>query len=119
MDFGYVKRVQEWVELDNVLLKHKESIKEKVEQKKQLEDEIIEYVETNKLDSLCLNITDGKIKFGKRSVTQPLSVKILRQVLEKYVQEKPGLNLDITEVCDYVVSNLEKKTQIFLKREII
>lgn len=115
MDLSYVKRVQEWVEIDNVILKNKEQIQEKVEKKKQLEDEILEYVSTNKLENLCLNISDGTIKFSKRSTTQPLSMKVLRNLLEQYNKDK---NINVNEICDYVASNLEKKSQVFLRREI-
>lgn len=119
MDLSYVKRIQEWVELDNLILKNKEQIQEKVEKKKQLEEEILDYVETNKLENLCLNISDGKIKFNKRSTTQPLSMKILRQLMEKYNLEKDNNTfININEICDFIASNLEKKSQIFLKREI-
>lgn len=118
MDFNYVKRVQEWVELDNQVLKNKEEMKTTLDRKKELEEDILDYVETNKLDSLCLNISDGTIKFGKRSSTQPLSIKLIRQTLEKYVQEKPSLRLDVNEVCDYIASNLEKKTATYLRRDI-
>ena len=117
MDFTYVKRVQEWVELDNKVLRNKELIKDVTERKKQLEEDILEYVETNKLDSLCLNISDGTIKFGKRSSTQPLSIKYIRQTIEKYAEEK-SLAIDVNELCDYISSNLEKKTQTYLKRDI-
>ena len=117
MDFTYVKRVQEWVELDNQVLRNKELIKDVTERKKQLEEDILEYVETNKLDSLCLNISDGTIKFGKRSSTQPLSIKYIRQTIEKYAEEK-SLAIDVNELCDYISSNLEKKTQTYLKRDI-
>lgn len=117
MDLSCVKRIQEWVELDNVILKNKEQIQDKVDKKKQLEEEILEYVETNKLDNLCLNISDGTIKFGKRTSTQPLSMKILRQMLEKYNADK-HTSININEVCDHIVSNLEKKNQTFLKRDI-
>ncbi len=47
MDIAYIKKVQDWVECDNKILKSKESIKETVEKKKQLEEEIVQYVEDN------------------------------------------------------------------------
>ncbi len=117
MDLTCVKRVQEWVELDNMILKNKEQIQEKVEKKKQLEEEILDYVETNKLENLCLNISDGTIKFCKRTSTQPLSMKTLRQLLEKYNKDKNS-SVNINDICDFIATNLEKKNQTYLKRDI-
>ncbi len=117
MELPYVKRIQEWVEIDNLILKNKEQIQEKVDRKKQLEEEILEYVEENKLDNLCLNSSDGTIKFSKRNTTQPLSMKVLKQLFEKYNTDK-NKNINVNELCDFISSNLEKKNQVFLKREI-
>lgn len=116
MDLHYIKRVQEWVEIDNKLLKNKEEVKEFIERKKELEEDIIKYVENSKLDNLCLTITDGTIKFAKKSQTQGLSMRIIKLILEKYNIDKSVINID--EVCEYISSNLEKKNQIYMKRDI-
>jgi hypothetical protein len=117
MDLTYVKKVQEWVELDNKVLKNKEQIKDVVEKKKCLEDDIIHYIEESKFDNLNLSISDGNIRFSKKTSTQPLSIKTLKVLLDKYQAEhKTSVNVD--EICDYIVANLEKKTTMFMKRDI-
>jgi arginine decarboxylase-like protein len=115
MELNYIKRVQDWVDTDNKLLKLKEDMKDPLEKKKQLEEEIITYVESNKLDSLCLNISDGTIKFSKRNQTQALSMRVIRTLLESY-SENDRINVD--EICDFITSNLEKKMIISMKRDI-
>lgn len=115
MELNYIKRVQDWVENDNKLLKLKEDMKDPIEKKKQLEDEILTYVESNKLDNLCLNISDGTIKFSKRNQTQPLSLRVIKSLLEGY-SETNRINVD--DICDFISSNLEKKTIISMKRDI-
>lgn len=117
MDLSYINRVKEWVEIDNKLLRNKNELKDIVEKKKNLEDEILEYVESNKLENLCLNITDGTVKFSKRNQTQGLSIKVIKSMLENY-NIKKNKELDVDEICDFIVTNLEKKTQIFMKRDI-
>jgi len=117
MDLSYINRVKEWVEIDNKLLRSKNELKDIVDRKKQLEEDIIGYVETNKLDNLCLNITDGTVKFSKRNQTQSLSIKVIKSILESYIDKKNN-NIDVDDICDFIVTNLEKKTQIFMKRDI-
>lgn len=117
MDLSYINRVKEWVEIDNKLLRSKNELKDNIERKKQLEEEILEYVESNKLDNLCLNITDGTVKFSKKNQTQSLSIKVVKSMLESYIDKK-NKKLDVDDICDFIVTNLEKKTQIFMKRDI-
>jgi hypothetical protein len=117
MDITYVKKVQEWVELDNKILKNKDEIKDTVEKKKDLEDDILQYIEENKFDNLSLSISDGNIKFAKKTNTQPLSIKTIKTILEKYKFEK-NVALDADDICAFVSSNLEKKSSVFMKRDI-
>lgn len=116
MDISYVKKVQEWVECDNKILKSKEAIKEVVEKKKELEEDIIQYVENNKYDKLTLNITDGAIKFSKRNSTQPLSMKVLRAILQKYCDQEE--HIDVAAIMKFVGESLETKQKVCMNREI-
>jgi hypothetical protein len=117
MDITYVKKVQEWVELDNKIVRNKDEMKETIEKKKDLEDDILQYIEENKFDNLSLSISDGNIKFAKKTNTQPLSIKTIKTLLEKYKVEK-NITLDIDDVCTFISSNLEKKSSTFMKRDI-
>lgn len=116
MDIAYIKKVQEWVECDNKILKNKETMKETIEKKKQLEEDIVQYVEDNKYDKLTLNITDGNIKFSKRNVTQPLSMKVLRGILEKYSTTEE--HIDVGNIIKYISESLETKQKVHMAREI-
>jgi hypothetical protein len=116
MDQEYVQKVQEWVILDNKLLKNKEQIQNDTEKKRELEGEIIEYISKNKLDNLSLTISDGKIKFSKRVTTQSLSMKTLRELLDNYFTENSSTN--VNTILNYISSKLEKKTQVVMKREL-
>lgn len=117
MDINYMKKIQDWVKLDNTIMHNKEEIHIVSERKKELEDDITSYVEKNKLDNLTLNITDGFIKFSKRTTTQSLSIKVIKLLLDKYSTEY-NQNLNIDEICDYLTANLEKKQTISMKRDI-
>lgn len=116
MDLEYIQKVKEWVEMDNQILSNKEQIKDVVERKKELEEEILTYIEHNKFDNLSLNISDGTIKFSKRNTSQPLSMRTLRIILNKYSHEKT--TIDVDGICEFISTNLEKKTSIGMKRDI-
>lgn len=116
MEADYISKVQQWVEYDNKIVRNKQTIQEVVEKKKAVEEDILTYIEKNKFDKFTINISDGNIKFSKRNVTQPLSMKVLRNALEKYSAEKN--DIDVEEILDYVSEALEVKSKYFMKREI-
>jgi hypothetical protein len=131
MDATYINKVKKWVEIDNKILrtqdslkpyidaieKNKEDVKPLMEQKKQIEDEIVSYIESNKLEKLTVNITDGAIKFGKKTTQQPVTLKLLKAILDKYSEEE-DCDVDTAKLYDFILDNLEKKTTFFMKREI-
>ena len=114
MDPVYVEKVQEWVNLDNQLIKNKQAIQNLVEKKKELETDILDYISTKNLDNMSLTISDGKIKFPKRMTTQSLSIKILRELLEKYFKDQHN----VENIIEFINANLDKKMQITMKSEI-
>lgn len=114
MDPTYVAKVQEWVVCDNILTKNKEELKKVQDKKKELEEEILTYIEDNKYDKLVINISDGVIKFGKRNITQPLSMKLLRTMLGTYENGA----LDVDSIMKHIEDSLESKPKSIMKREI-
>lgn len=113
MDPQHIKKVQEWVECDNKILKYKKAMKEYQDKKQELEDEILEYVEKQNLSSFSLTISDGQIKFAKRSVTQSLSIKTLRTALETYED-----NINVESLIRHISSKLETKQKVFMNRRL-
>jgi hypothetical protein len=117
MDLEYFKKVQEWVGLDNIIQTSKDELKPIIEQKAALETDILTYIEEKKFEDLTVNITDGTIKFGKKTVTQGLSGKVVKGMLDTYAQEK-GITIDVDDFCNYMARNLEKKISISMKRSM-
>lgn len=116
MDPVYVDKVKQWVEFDNILLKHKETVKDVQEKKKELEEAILKYVEDHKYDRLVINISDGHIKFGKRNVTQPLSMKTLKVLLDKYSAQEESI--DVPTLMKFINDNLDVKAKTVMNREV-
>ena len=125
MDNTYVQKVKEWVSLDNHVLhgnegiKHiKDNMQDIVDKKRELEVDIVDYIEKNKYEKLTLNIGDGTIKFGKKTSVPPISLKLVKIILEKYSNENPSEHLNITKIGDFLVDNLERKTSVYIRREL-
>lgn len=118
MDLEYVQKLQKWVEYDNKILQNKDALHEVSEKKKAVEDEILGYIEKHKFDKFTVNISDGHIKFAKRNVTQPLSMKVLRAALEKYNEDPDKEDIPVDDLLEYVSEQLEVKSKYFMKREI-
>ena len=91
---------------------------EAMEQKKTIERQIVEYVQTNKLESMQLKISDGIITFAKKTTQKPLTQKYLRETLEKYAEENPAETINHVKILEYIVSNLEKKVDYSINRNV-
>lgn len=116
MEHQYVEKMTEWLELDNKAMKLKEQLQEVAEEKKGIEEEILKYVEDNGLDKITVNISDGSLKFPKRTTQQSISLKYLKTTLSKYSEQKQGVDAD--ELYKFLISNLETKTKMVIKRDI-
>ena len=115
MDPLHMQKIQQWVSLDNELLKNKDKIKDSIETKKNCEKQIIEYVEKNKQNNLIINISDGSIKFSNRTQSTAISLKFLKTVLEKYSTEKSTINHD--DLYNFIADNIEKKSVTIMERK--
>lgn len=121
MDASTVKKVQRWVELDNKIEMKKMKLKEYVEEKKELEEDIIEFVTKNDKKNLQINTSDGEINFVDQKSTQILTVKYLKDALGAYFQSKAkdaNDTPDIKSIVDFVCSNREIKHKVVMKRHI-
>ena len=77
MDNHYVDKMKEWIELDNVYGSLRQQLNDLADKKKELEDDILKYVEDNNLEKVVVTVSDGTLKFPKRSTQQSISLKFL------------------------------------------
>lgn len=117
MDPTYIKKIQQWVQYDNLVTKSKEDIKEVLEKRKELEDDIVNYIEQNKIDHLTVNISDGTIKFSRRNTTQSLTQKSVKTALDKYNKEHNS-KIDVDAILNYIKDALESKSKVVMVRDI-
>lgn len=132
MDIQYIELIKEWVKLDNIIQVNQEEVKKakddakkleervsaQVEQKKNIESEIVNYIQSNKLENIQLKISDGVITFGKKTSQKPMSQKFLRETMQKYADENPDENIQFEKILEYIGNNIEKKTTYEINRLI-
>lgn len=118
MDPNTVKKVQRWVELDNKIEMKKMKLKEYVDEKKDLEEDIIDFVTRNDKKNLQINTSDGQINFVEQKSTQLLTVKYLKEALHAYCEQQPTGALDAKSILDFICSNREVKQKVVMKRHI-
>ena len=132
MDTHYINLVKDWVKFDNIIARNNVEVKkvkddiktieervvDALDEKKKLEKDIIDYVQTSKLESMQLKISDGIITFSKMTTQKPLNQIWLGEILQKYSDENPDENLQYTKIIEYIMSNTEKKVDYSINRKI-
>ena len=115
----YVEKISKWVDLDNAVEKRKAKLKFYTDEKKKLEDDILDYVEDKEMTNLQINISDGYIKFFENKGFQGLSLKTLKELLKKYF-ETSNVSQSVTadNIYNFIIKNREVKTKLSIKRHI-
>ena len=78
---GFQEHVKKWVSLDTQLKLLNEKTKEIRNERNELTDSIIEFVEDNNLSSSTIKISDGKLKFAQNRQTAPITLGFLENCL--------------------------------------
>jgi hypothetical protein len=118
MNDNYIKKVKRWVDLDNAIEIKKSKIKNYSDERKKLETEIVDYITDNDMQNVQINISDGYIKFPENKTLQALSMKTLKDNLEKVFKEHPQSELTPEIIYKYILDNRETKSKIVIKRHI-
>ena len=117
MDSVVVKKVQRWVELDNKIEVKKIKMKEYQDEKKDLEDAIVDYIDSYDKKNLQINTSDGYINFTDNKQTQMLTLKFLRESLNAFFESQPS-EVTAGVIMDFVLKNREVKTKLVMRRHI-
>ena len=132
MDQKYIKLVQDWVKLDNVVLRNtldvktakdevkriEDSVATVIEEKKKIEKDIIDYVQKNKFETMQLKISDGTITFSKKTTQKPITQKFLKDALEQYSEEHVDEPFDFMKVYEYIIGKIEKTVNYSINRSL-
>jgi Family of unknown function (DUF5760) len=118
IDTEYTKKITRWVELDNIAEARKAKLKVCLDEKKLLEESILEYVEERDMQNVQINLPDGSIKFTESKGYQGVSLKALKDNITRYFRETPAENVAADDIYNFIVKHREVKTKLSMKRQI-
>ena len=108
-----VNNIKEWIKLDTEISQLKSEIKEKTNTKKNLTQNLVSVMKTNKID--CFDINGGALVYKTSKVKKPINGKTLLAALQKYYKTDDTIAEDITK---YVLDSREEKIKETIKRKI-
>ena len=106
----FQENIQKWVRLDNQSRLLNEKIREVREKKSECLKSLIEYSEMN--DICDIQISDGRLKFTKTRVSEPLTYKYLEKSLSEIIRNTNHVN----QIMEYIKKSREIKVVQDIKR---
>ena len=106
------ENIKKWVSFDNQLKTLNEKTKELREIKNSTEQQILDYVETKKMNNATVNISDGKLKFVSTKQTAPLTLKYVEECLSNCIKNEE----QVTTIMNYIKESREVKYVSDIKR---
>ena len=85
---SFENKIQEWVTVDNKIKRYQDAIRQERRQKTVLAEQILSYVETEKMTHAQIQISDGLLKFQNNKITSPLTFKFLKQCLNECIENE-------------------------------
>lgn len=107
---SFEEKVQKWVSLDNQIKILNDKLKQLRENKHDLNNEIMSYVDEQGLSRSTIRISDGRLRFGITRVPTPLSFKYIEGTLAEVIKNK--------EQLEQIVGHLKNKREIKNVQEI-
>lgn len=109
---SFEENIKTWVTLDNQLKSLNEKSKKVRDDKNNLEEGIMGYIETNNLNNATVNISDGKLRFVSTKQTSPLTLKYVEECLMKCI----GNQDQVTQLMKVIKESREVKYSADIKR---
>jgi hypothetical protein len=119
MDKSYVQKIKQWVELDNMIEARKAKMKVHVDEKKELEDDILGYIDQQNLQNVQINIPDGNIKFTETTTTTGITLKSIKEGLNVFFEQSQINNTPITAdaIYAFLLNSRQSKKKLLMKRQ--
>ena len=106
----FQNKIKQWVELDNKVKILIDQVREIRNERNNVSDEIVAFVDENNLDKAVIEISDGALKFGKTKQTSSLTLKFVKQCLTDCITNE--------ETVDRLIEYMKSKREIKMKNDI-
>lgn len=108
-----IKIVKEWVRIDNEIRQLQKEISTRRQDKKKMNDQLMETMKSNDID--CFDLNDGKICYTKKNVKKPINNKVLLDILTKYYN---GDLSQASEINNFIKDNRTEVTKENITRKV-
>ena len=108
----FESKIKSWVSLDTKIKKYNDALRELREEKKDIENEIHNYVNSNDMKDAIIKISDGTLKFNNLKVQQTLTFKYIQECLEDCISSKE----DVDTIMKHIRNKRESKFVPEIKR---
>ena len=108
-----IHTVKEWVRIDNEIRQLQKEISTRRQDKKIMNDQLMETMKSNDID--CFDLNDGKICYTKKNVKKPINNKVLLDILTKYYS---GDISQASEINNFINDNRIEITKENITRKI-
>lgn len=112
MSTDFAESIKQWVAVDNQIKKHNDKVRELRAQRGEIQESILEYVDTNSLSNSTVRISDGKLKFSQTKQIAPLTLRFVEDCLHKCIQSEQ----DVKDIMQYIKKSRESKVFPDIKR---
>ena len=97
---SFEENIKNWVNIDNKIKQLNNNISDLRDNKKELSENILNYVNDKNLSNSTIHISDGFIKFNKTKQTTPLTYKYIEQCLNRCISDKSQVEYIINYIKD-------------------
>ena len=112
MSTEFTNMIKEWVTIDNELRELSLKSKSLREKKNHVNNNVINYIETNNLDNAIIKISDGTLKFNYTNISQPLTFKYINECLNDIINDKN----QVEAIINYIKNKRNVKSIMDIKR---
>ena len=109
---GFQDNIKKWVQLDTQIKKLNDDVKIIRNEKNDLTENIINFVDRNQLKSSTIKISDGKLRFSQVKQTAPITLHFLETCLLETIGDEHKVN----QLMTYIKDRREIKTINDIKR---
>jgi hypothetical protein len=108
-----VNNIKEWIKMDTEIADLKAQIKDRNNKKKNLTENLVTVMKTNKID--CFDINGGALVYKTNKVKKPINGKTLLIALQNYYKSDPKVAEDLTK---HIMDSREEQVKETIKRKI-
>jgi hypothetical protein len=109
----FVENIQKWVKIDTQIKAVNEKIRKARELKNQLLNNIVGYVESHKMESTKIEISDGELRFYEKREYQPITFTYIEESLGKLIADKKQVDC----IMEYLRENREITVSTDIRRK--